>query len=261
MNRSIFTRLKARLQPRLDIGAGTGVLTADEHRTVHALLQVLAGDAEAPAEPCRAHVDGDTSRTPGLLAEFRSAVTSLDAGAAALEPGTKFADLDLVRRDQVLRSIVKPFPHPESEPPWRRLSGLTSDNLDLLLSPRWRRRFREHVVRNLLGYFHRSARGWAIVGYEDYPGKVKAEDMTCEVLSFKVVGRSLVLELSDGTYDRMDPATLQRESGDRLSVKTKAGRQKAVFARAAHDALLPLIEGREGTYRLRVHDVLVDILR
>ena len=263
MNKRLLSRIKQLLlKPKLDNRAPTGVLTDDEHRTIYALLEVLVDDAGYPATRCREHVARRTAEQPGYLAEYRRGIEVLDRTAARTFGGKRFAQLSSDERNRVLRQLLRRYPHPESDPFWRRQTKLTSENLEILLGLREDRRLRNFVVRDLLEHYYASEAGWSLVGYRDFPGFVRQEREPCEVVGVSRVGDALVLELSDATFERLDPYRLESDETHSLAVITKAGRQRAVFSRKAYHAFCEYLEETADGFDLVVGDkrtpVLVD---
>ena len=252
MNRHFLSKLKERAQPALDASSGTGALSEDEHRTIHALICALAADPDWPAERTRLFVDDLTSRRPGYLRELQDGCRMLDETTARQRPGRRFHELLSDERDTALRSLLRRYPHPWRESVLRRRLRLTSENLDVLLAPRRTRRFRLFVVRELLGHYYASEAGWSVVGYKSFPGRSLAEVERCEVRAIRVEADEIVLELSDGSFEALAPATLRVEDDDRLSVAIKGGRQRALFSRDAYLVLAERIEESDAGLVLRI---------
>jgi hypothetical protein len=261
MNKLLRSRIKEWLEPSLDRRAGCGLLDAGEQATVCALLQVLAWDESVPKERCRRYVEARTSEEAGLLSEYRSAVRLLRAATRRLFGDQPFEALPLDGRERVLRGLLRRFPHEERQARWRRLTRLTDENVDVALSRRAVRRFRLHVVRDLLRLYYTSAAGWAVVGYtNEFMGKVKSEDDPTEVVSLRVDGGEIVLQLSDATFEELDPGALEMDGERGFAVTTKAGRQRATFSRNAYNALTELIEESSDGFQLRIGARVVPIL-
>ncbi|WP_437878455.1 hypothetical protein [Sorangium sp. So ce513] len=265
MNRNPLSKLKERLQPALDTEAPTGVLSDAQHEIVYALFQVLTADEAFPREQVRRHVDARTRAEPGYLREYVAAVTLLEATAARRHPGRAFTALSMDERDAVLRSILQPYPSSRREPAWRRRLKLTSENVDVargaMLGGRQARRLRVHVVRDLLVYYYTTAAGWAVVGYDAFPGRSRAELEPCEVRSVSVERGRLILALSDGSVEELAPQAVRAEGDDGLSILVKAGRQRASFSRAALLALGEHLDDVGGALVLRVGGQTHEIAR
>lgn len=261
MNKLLRSRLKERIEPSLERRTGTGHLSSDEHATIFALLQALAWDESFADQRCRRYVDGRTSEEPGLLTEYRAATRLLRESTRRLFGERSFEGLSLDERERVLRVLLRPYPHEERQARWKRLTRITGENLDVAFSRRAVRRFRLHVVRDLLRLYYTSDAGWAVVAYtNEFMGKVKSEDDPTEVLSVRVEGGEIILQLSDATFEELDPAALEVDEQHGLAAKTKAGRQRATFSRSAYNALAELIEESADGFTLRIGGKAVPIL-
>jgi hypothetical protein len=261
MNRHFLSKLKRWLDPALDPRGSTGPLSEAQHRTLFSLLVVLAADEGASPTALRDHLDREASSRPGLLGEIVAGLSLLETATRRRHPGRAFHDLSFEDRDQVLHSILRAYPHPFRGPAWRRRGKVTAENLDILSAGRRARRFRLFVARELLAHYYTTAAGWAVVGYRAYPGRSRAELEPCEVRSTTVEGEQMILALSDGSFEALDPRTLRLEGDDRLSVLVKAGRQKALFSRAAYMALSEHLEDAEEGYVLRTGGRAHEVLR
>lgn len=261
MNKLLRSQLKERIEPALDPRAGTGVLSAGEHATVFGLLQALAGDETFAAARCRRYVDGRTLEEAGLLAEYRAGIGLLRESTRRLFGDRPFEELRLDERERVLGALLRRYPHEERQARWRRLTRITGENLDVALARRAARRFRLHVVRDLLRLYYTSAAGWAVVAYaNEFMGKVRSEDDPTEVVSVRVEGDEIILQLSDATFEELDPAALEVDEQHGLAAKTKAGRQHATFSRNAYNTLAELIEESADGFTLRIAGKAVPIL-
>ena len=262
MNRHVLSRLKERVQPRLDATSGTGTLTTEEHDAIFALFEVVTADERYPADRLRRFVDELTSTAPGYLKEFRSAVGVLERATRRRSFAGPFASLSIAERDAVLRSVLRPYPHPRSERRIRRKLRLTSENLDVVLAAREARRLRVHVVRELLGHYYTSELGWALVDYKGYPGRSRAEIDPCEVRAVHARDDELVLEMSDGSFERLEPDRLRADpGGSGLAVLVKGGRQLARFSRAAYYTLAERLEDADAGPVLKIGDRAYEVLR
>lgn len=248
MSRSLSRRLRAWLEPAAARGVPAGPLSDAEHRTVHALFETLTGDDRYSPALLRRHVERRTAEDGGYPQECRAGLALLGRAMRRESLAGGFADLTLEQRDRVLRRILRSYPHEEKNARWRRRPRLTAENLDLLaggLCRRAERRFRVFVVRDLLEHYYTGPSGWAVVGYREFPGRVRSENEPCEVLGFRVEGDALVLELSDATYETLDPGSLELDEGGALAVRSKSGRQRARFSNAAQQAMGELLREDE----------------
>lgn len=98
-------------------------------------------------------------------------------------------------------------------------------------------------MRDLMGFYFQGAEGWAIVGYDEFPGHVRHDQEPCEVI--KIIddedGRVL-LELSDATIEELDPSGLVADKEFVLTAAVKSGRLRAGFARSAYYQLAERID-------------------
>jgi hypothetical protein len=112
-----------------------------------------------------------------------------------------------------------------------------------------------------LRLYYTSDAGWAVVGYtNEFMGKVKSEGDPTEVVSLRVEGGEIILQLSDATFEELDPAALESDEEHGLATKTKAGRQRATFSRGAYNTLAELIEESADGFVLRIGGKAVPIL-
>ncbi len=169
--RRIRAGVGRRLRPVASPTARSGTLDADEHATVYALFRVICDDATFAADDVRAFVDGRTRDGPGTFDAYRESVTLLNETSRARFGGRPFATLSSSEGDAVLRALFQPFPHPEREARWRRRTGLTSHNLDLLTAGGAKRRLRHETMPDLLAWYYTTEAGWAVVGWTDFPGR------------------------------------------------------------------------------------------
>jgi hypothetical protein len=261
MNRGFLSKLKSRLNPALDPRGGTGLLDDAQHQTLFSLLVVLADDEAPSPTALRDHLDHETRSRPGLLGELTAGLSLLEATTRRRHPGQAFHDLSRSDRDRVLHTLLRAYAHPQRSSALLRRSKLTSENLDVLLAGRRARRFRMFVVRELLAYYYTSASGWAVVDYRAYPGRSRAELEPCEVRSAAVEGDRMVLALSDGSFEPLDPQTLRLSDETSLSALVKSGRQKAHFSRAAYLSFCEHLEETDGGYVLRMGTRAHEVLR
>ena len=144
------------IRPQLDASSPTGTLTDRERDTLVAFGEILAvGRRLSPGERrfLIEEVDDQTRTTPGQLALYRMTADLLDRLARA-----GFAALDVRARAELLvrhaltsypvrtRECVLPFRRPELA-------------------------VRALAVPALIAAYYRSAAGWAVVGYDVFPGR------------------------------------------------------------------------------------------
>lgn len=149
-------RIAAAIRPRLDLSSPTGALSPAELATVVAFGEILVDGGTLPPLArgyLVEHIDDRTRRSPGFLALYRTTAEVLDglAGApfstlAADECARLTTDHRLTVADVTTRELLVPFSR-------QKLTVRTLAVPDLLL-----------------GYYASPA-GWAVVGYEIFPGR------------------------------------------------------------------------------------------
>jgi hypothetical protein len=149
----------------LDRSAPVGLLEPNEMATITRLAGVLVPADTTPGASsgwAHEHVNRTTSTRPGYLKEYRAAVRLLDESAVALTPSSSpFHLLSAAVADELL---TKTFGWRRTASTWRgRMERLTA-------SGRRRERCWEFVIHDLLQGFYRTSSGWAVVGYDSYPG-------------------------------------------------------------------------------------------
>src|SRR6266540_3644177 len=146
----------------LDSSSPTARLSGDEIENLVGLAEVLVqGRTLSPSE--RAHlvesINERTLSTPGYLSLYRLTASLLDRLAQ-----TRFANLSLPQRAEiVLRHRLVPDGEPgtSSPPP---------------SSPEPEVAVRALAVPELIASYYRSPAGWAVVGYESFPGRCSSLD-------------------------------------------------------------------------------------
>jgi len=152
--------------PRLDTTYPLGVLQDAQMRNIVALGETVVAPAPLPpADFFRDYVNAITATQGGFLKEFRRASATLSIASARLfaQDGglPEFADLPLARRDEVLRALL--WQYPDQDFILRKLEKLAASRDALAL--------RVHVMTPLIERYYRSSYGWAVVGYESFPGQ------------------------------------------------------------------------------------------
>ena len=157
--------LQRDLHLQLNRRAATGRLTSDEMSGITALAETLIPEDSTPgAGPAwvREFVDGRTDRVPGWLPAYREAAALLDRYAREFRPGVGgFAALTTGEREAVVQQHFDTEGLPDRV--WFRLGTASDDGVP-------KDRCRHLVMKDLLVGFYRSAAGWAVVGYTNYPG-------------------------------------------------------------------------------------------
>lgn len=157
-------------EPELDSAAATGLLGDEGMTEVFALAETLLPqhlDIGVIRRFVRHHVNERTSNREGYLEEYERAVALLQRTTRALfDSGPAFSALPVTNRNAVLGELLE-----TRRTGVRRLGNL----FDRIFGATEIPAFRIHVVQDLLQAFYRSADGWALVGYTNYPG-VPAKD-------------------------------------------------------------------------------------
>jgi hypothetical protein len=148
--------VEARVRPQLDASSPTGALPDRERDTLVAFGESLAvGRRFSPAER-RAfieEVDDQTRTTPGQLAVYR-----MTAGLLDRLTRESFATLDIRDRAELLaRHALTSYPVRTRE--------------CLLAFRRQELAVRALATPALIVAYYRSAAGWAVVGYDTFPGR------------------------------------------------------------------------------------------
>src|SRR5690606_6556509 len=143
--------------------------------------------------------------------------------------------------------------------PTRRSSDLTGENLDVVFGRFTNRRFRQFVVRDLLLHYYSGAAGWSVVGYDEFPGHVRYESEPCAVLGFEVDGDAISLRLSDGTFEKLVPETLQIDEDHGLVALAKSGRQRIMFERNTYYSFCELLEETDSGFVLTIGDLAYEV--
>jgi hypothetical protein len=152
-----LTQLVGRaLRPRLDSSSPTGVLSDQEMGNVVAFAEVLVDGASLPSasrDDLIEHVNDRTRTTPGYLPLYRRTAALLDRLA-----GARFVTLGLEARAAVLTR--------------HRLTAYDVRTREYLLPfRRTELAVRSLVVPDLIAGHYGSAAGWAVVGYQAFPGR------------------------------------------------------------------------------------------
>jgi hypothetical protein len=149
-------RAAERVRPRLDAAGPTGALPDPARETLVAFGEILAvGRSLSPGERLAflEEVDDQARTVPGQLAAYAMAAGLLDRLA-----GTRFAALDLRQRVELLvRHGLTSYPARTRECLW----PFRREELAV----------RELAAPALITAYYRSAAGWAVVGYDVFPGR------------------------------------------------------------------------------------------
>jgi hypothetical protein len=156
----------------LDPDTATGELSTDEHRTIYALFQVITDDIAVPLFACRGFVDEKTRDTPGALDAYRQSARLLEESSRR-HYGKRFPRLSMAERDHLLHWLFVAYPHEERLPAWARRMRLVPNKWSLLVEAGAHRLLRHHVMTELLSWYYTTDRGWAVVGWTEFPGRAR----------------------------------------------------------------------------------------
>lgn len=154
----------------VDTGGPVGRLSPSEHATIHGLMEVITDDCTVTAAECRAFVNEKTLALPGVLDAYRRAAQLLE-DASQRHLGKGFSQAAMAERNELLQRLFIAFPHHERLPRWARRAHLSPYTLSLLIEFGSFRSLRHHVMPELLSWYYTTERGWAMVGWTDFPGK------------------------------------------------------------------------------------------
>jgi hypothetical protein len=157
--------LRQLILPKLDTTYPIGVLQDIEMRNIVALGETLAAPGSTPSvDFFRDYVNAVTRSQPGFLKEYQRAAALLNTTSADLfDQGERlqFADLPVPRRDNVLQTLLWQYSGSDQIVP--KIEKLAASRNALAL--------RMYVMSPLIEHYYRSPYGWAIVGYESFPGR------------------------------------------------------------------------------------------
>jgi hypothetical protein len=162
------------LQLKLDEFSDKGTLSPDEFQTIRAAFEVVSPKPPPPAEEFFEFVNWRTSTTNGYYREYQRAVKLLESKTRARFEGT-FATLNAHSREEILREVMprhtflplqEGLPNQEIEP---SLVGKFRVIFELLFFNTGAR-FKYFIFWDLLRFYWLSSAGWAVVGYQSYPG-------------------------------------------------------------------------------------------
>jgi hypothetical protein len=131
-------------------------------RGIVALGETLAApDNTPPAEFFQGYVNATTQGQPGLLREYQRAAALLNATATRLVgQGAHFLDLSVQQREEVLRTLL--WQYSGSDQLVRRVEVMAAARDAVAL--------RMYVMGPMIAHYYRSPFGWAVVGYQSFPG-------------------------------------------------------------------------------------------
>jgi hypothetical protein len=153
----------------VDTGSGTGSLSPDMERRLWSLAVVLLPSQIDPVgrSAVMEHLRWRASESPGYRAAVAQGVALLDRETKRRFPKReRFGALSRDDANRVLASLIagiKPYPRFRELPRDLLLSFLDRGRIE-------RFRLRRHVVSEILHAYYQSGAGWALVGYDTYPG-------------------------------------------------------------------------------------------
>lgn len=151
--------------PQLDITFPLGLLQDLEMHTVIALGEVLAPEEYVPpANFYSEKINSITQKQPGFLKEYQRAVVLLNTTTTAhFGRGTarRFEELHRVERDEVLRKLLWQY----------RGDDLIRQKVEKITASQDALALRIYVMGPLIEHYYRSPHGWAVLGYESFPGQ------------------------------------------------------------------------------------------
>jgi hypothetical protein len=154
----------------VDPSTGTGPLSPDLEGRLWALAIVLLPSRIDPQgrSAVEEHLKWRALESPGYRAAFTQGLALLDQETRTRFPKqARFGDLSREEANQVLASLlagIEPHPRLRQVPREVLLSFLDQGRLG-------RFHFRRHLVGEILHAYYQSGAGWALVGYEAYPGR------------------------------------------------------------------------------------------
>jgi hypothetical protein len=159
-------QLRKQLLPELDTTYPLGVLPDEDMRNIVALGETLvAPESVPPVDFFHDYVNAVTQSERGLLKEYECASELLNRSSAGLfvqgAARQQFAELPLSRRDKVLQALLWQYSGSDRIVPKVEKLAASRDALAL----------RMYIMGPLIEHYYRSPYGWAVVGYESFPGR------------------------------------------------------------------------------------------
>ena len=220
------TFLRRLVQPELNPRSPVGQLSESELDVVYALFEVLTDDLSYPRELVVAEVHRLTTQHAGYFDEYKQGLKLIRKKSI----NGAFEQVSIEERERVVHSMLRSYAHMENISWIRQQLRLTGENLDGLIAPKPLVRFRHFVVRSLLALYYRGAPGWAVVGYEKYPGMVLSDAEPGTIVAVVEDHGRLLIELADETFETVKTENIVLINGEVEHVKTKGGKQKSTFA-------------------------------
>ena len=167
---SRWLRTKRAWLEGVDPATGTGPLSPDLERRLWSLAVVLLPSRIEPEgrSAVEEHLRWRALESPGYRAAFAEGLALLDQETTnRFRKQVRFGDLSREEANQVLGSLLAGIdPHPRYRQVPREVLLSYFDHGRLA-----RFHFRRHVVSEILHAYYQSGAGWALVGYEAYPGR------------------------------------------------------------------------------------------
>lgn len=157
--------LRQLILPKLDTAYPLGILQDIEMRDIAALGETLvAPESMPPVNFFIDYVNAVTQNQPGFLKEYQHAAALLNTASADFlgkDARLHFAALSLPQRDKVLRALLWQYSG----------SDLIVPKVEKIVASQHVLALRKYVMSPLIRHYYRSPYGWAIVGYESFPGR------------------------------------------------------------------------------------------
>jgi hypothetical protein len=161
-------------QLKLDESSELGILNQEQFKIIEAIFEVISPKPSPSTTELLEFVNWRTSTAKGYYQEYRRAADLLQHKSQA-RFGTSFVRLQEKSREEILRAVLpqhiflplqEALPAHETEP---GLVGKMRVAFELLFF-RAEARFKYFIFWDLLRFYWLSSAGWAVVGYQTYPG-------------------------------------------------------------------------------------------
>ena len=162
---SVSYRLFSPLHLRLDTSYPLGSLSEQEMQTIIALAETLfPSDIKTPDFFVKQYVNTQTKNKKGYLKAYRESIALLNIEAKNLFGENKiFYGLALLDRNKVLDNLLGFYKK-------NNYKERTRERLEKIFVSERVRVLRSFVIKPLLKAFYESPYGWAVVGYDSFPG-------------------------------------------------------------------------------------------
>ncbi|MBI5406500.1 MAG: hypothetical protein HZA18_02250 [Nitrospirae bacterium] len=144
------------IKPRLNSSSQTGILSKEEKETIIAFAEVLVKEKSLSIEERKyiiEHIDYRTQNTPGYLSIYRQTASLLNRITKS-----QFVTLDLSDRSKIVihHNLIS-----HQVRMWEYLNPFQRQELAI----------RTYAVPDIIKGFYSSPAGWALVGYDIFPGR------------------------------------------------------------------------------------------